>query len=111
MHVPCSLGAIDITAISDGIMKKIIWTREKYDEEYKRYVVEKGDPPPTSLNSALAQGRKHGQAFQKRLREEGIFWETQVCREYEQLRDTKLVQDFLESGIETLTYSFKRLHC
>jgi len=84
-------------------MIKIVWSKERYQEEYKNYLKEQGAPSATSMIDAYNQWIKYVPQFETDLRGRGIFWETCSSLEYRALRDTPIVKRFLETQDIQLT--------
>lgn len=78
-------------------MFKEVWSQERYEEEYKRFSARFGEAPNTSMTAFMSWHYIIKEQFNRRLKEEGIIWETDISEEYLALKNTKMIQSFLNA--------------
>ena len=81
----------------EGQMFKEFWSQERYNKEYKRFSARFGEAPNTSMTAFMSWHYKIKEQFNKKLKAEGINWETDISDEYVALKNTQAMKSFLNT--------------
>ena len=85
---------------------KTVLSEPQYNEEFSKFLDEASQinpRPTTSMYSMMAWSYRHAETFKKKLVSQNILWEIDANPEYQKLRDTQIVQNFVAREIDQIT--------